>query len=422
MAYPTATCRVRGHVSKWAQRHRLAFVRSQSPQMSTAPKSRWIIMYIVRTVAIWYFFACVAAVGSPIRGEARRDVPLVYMRKEDLTAQQLWRCEYRPPSRFDSARVIAHLYGDKFNVHTSGKGAIFVFGNHNTGTSMLARLLMLMGAFQGNLARLSTSARNRLKYWEMLDVSHFHEMLLSKMTNPRFKPFHAQNFNISQWTGEAQHALDCFIGKVYQDLGRHRPWVIKDPRMVLFAHHWVKQAEDAICVIAYRDPLENAISLARNVKKSAGDDHHNAMSVERWLVTWEQGLLSTLYACKGRPSFVIDAAEMQRAPQRFIIRVHELLQAAGVTGLQLPSLHRVQREFLDFVKPSHRRGSVSNDTAQLTASQDLLAKALHAAMLDASHQSGRHVAVPHAADFVLEMLQRNGHANLVEFKLWGMPM
>ena len=43
------------------------------------------------------------------------------------------------------------LYGAPFLGEHSGSGGILVLGNHNSGTSMLTRLIMLMGAFQGNL-------------------------------------------------------------------------------------------------------------------------------------------------------------------------------------------------------------------------------------------------------------------------------
>lgn len=47
--------------------------------------------------------------------------------------------------------MLRTLYGTTFQQTHNGEGSIAVLGHHNSGTSMLTRLLMLMGAFHGNL-------------------------------------------------------------------------------------------------------------------------------------------------------------------------------------------------------------------------------------------------------------------------------
>jgi hypothetical protein len=50
------------------------------------------------------------------------------------------------------------------------------------------------------------------------------------------------------------------------------------------------QMQDPVCVFIYRDPVENAISLSENVKKSAPSNSTKQMNVKRWLHTWEEGV------------------------------------------------------------------------------------------------------------------------------------
>jgi hypothetical protein len=69
----------------------------------------------------------------------------------EATADQLWRCNFAYNRSFDSPNVLRVLYGNPFLSEHDGAGSMLVLGNHNSGTSMLTRLLMLMGAFQGNL-------------------------------------------------------------------------------------------------------------------------------------------------------------------------------------------------------------------------------------------------------------------------------
>ena len=45
-----------------------------------------------------------------------------------------------------------------------------VLGYHNTGTSMLSKLLLLMGAYGGAKSKLMIGDNNKLKYFERNDV------------------------------------------------------------------------------------------------------------------------------------------------------------------------------------------------------------------------------------------------------------
>lgn len=169
-------------------------------------------------------------------------------------------------------------------------------------------------------AGLSTSPTNRLKYWEKLDVSHYHDLLLGYLSDKRFRPYQAQGVDRRKMTEAMHQSLECFVGKTIYDLDRHWPWVLKDPRMMLFADSWLQrvrsansasfdticpeiatktaharnvrrvlQMKDPVCVFIYRDPLANAISLTQNSKKSAKSDQSAEMTVERWLNAWEEG-------------------------------------------------------------------------------------------------------------------------------------
>ena len=59
-------------------------------------------------------------------------------------------CEVQAPKPLDDAATLSKLYGSAFDANARGHGSILVLGNHGTSTSMLTRLLMLMGLFQGN--------------------------------------------------------------------------------------------------------------------------------------------------------------------------------------------------------------------------------------------------------------------------------
>lgn len=66
-------------------------------------------------------------------------------------------------------------------------------------------------------------------------------MVLSWVTDPKFKPYHAQGVDMGKLSSHNRDNLKCFAKKVIKDLDRHKPWVLKDPRMLLFADFWIKQ-------------------------------------------------------------------------------------------------------------------------------------------------------------------------------------
>ena len=125
----------------------------------------------------------------------------------------LLKCEYDPPTEFDKPHLLERLYGRHFDVtDTSGTGGIVVLGAHNSGTSMVTRLVMLMGAFAGNFETISIHRHNKLKYYEPFSVSLFHDAFLGKFVDTRFRPYHGQSLNFSTMTEKDQDNLDvrCF--------------------------------------------------------------------------------------------------------------------------------------------------------------------------------------------------------------------
>ena len=110
----------------------------------------------------------------------------------------LLNCEYDPPTRFDTRDLLTKLYGKHFSPHDkSGHGNIVVLGAHNSGTSMVTRLIMLLGAFAGNFETISIHRHNKLKYYEQFSVSLFHDAFLGKFVDTRFRPYHGQGLNLT---------------------------------------------------------------------------------------------------------------------------------------------------------------------------------------------------------------------------------
>jgi hypothetical protein len=76
--------------------------------------------------------------------------------------------------------------------------------------------------------------------------------------------------------------VQCFARKQLQDMDRHEPWVMKDPRMALAMPLWRPLIPHPVCVFVHKDPIKNAISLAANGKKSSQSSAASASHCLQW--------------------------------------------------------------------------------------------------------------------------------------------
>lgn len=76
-------------------------------------------------------------------------------------------------------------------------------------------------------------------------MSHYHDLLLGALSDKRFRPYQAQGVDRRKMTKAMRQSLKCFVSKIVYDLDRHWPWVLKDPRMMLFADSWLPRVRAA---------------------------------------------------------------------------------------------------------------------------------------------------------------------------------
>lgn len=180
---------------------------------------------------------------------------------------------------------------------------ILVFGSHHTGTSVITRLIIEMGAYAGN--DLMMLPGNMLKYNEHRKAVEADKRVMSRgHSEPRVGPWWVE-FGF-KWEHvdkvEQDRFLDAAAG-VIRDLDEQAPkngykaWVLKDPRMAILAPQWISQtSRESVCVIVERNPVETSIRLA---KKYNRPKEGQTLSVYQWNEFWEESMLNTLHACQG---------------------------------------------------------------------------------------------------------------------------
>lgn len=147
---------------------------------------------------------------------------------------------------------------------SKGKKLIFVLGMHRSGTSVLARMLNLLGVDLGVDLIEAQAGVNEKGFWEHAEVVEINEALLSRLDSCWYD---IRPLPESWWQGveldDLKDRAGAFLATAFSsDLS-----VIKDPRLCRLLPFWQQVAETAgwaaVVVLANRHPDEVAASLCK---------------------------------------------------------------------------------------------------------------------------------------------------------------
>jgi len=212
---------------------------------------------------------------------------------------------------------------------------ILVLGMHHSGTSVVANLTMMLGAYGGKADEMLLHPDNPLKFWERRDVVSLDERRLEAGLGDAHERYDVPNwiaygFDSDKPAEKVQESTEAKA--IVEQLNQQRPWVTKDPRMCLVADEWMSLLDAPVCVIVHRQPLSIANSMMIY--------SHN-VSFAEWAAVYSAYYLSAMRACDGVPTVVVHHEELMAAPFKALTKLHADLVKAGVSGLALPAEERV---------------------------------------------------------------------------------
>lgn len=224
---------------------------------------------------------------------------------------------------------------------------IVVLGPHRSGTSLVTRLINMMGAyFDAGNASIGFNDENPKGFWERSDVIKCNEEILKyydctwdRLDHWKFQPV------IKKLPRELETTVG-WMKNIVLEMDANRPWVMKDPRMCITFPYWKSLLEVPVAVVVYRDPVEVAVSLR----------HRNEFSLSQGLTLWEYYAVGIINAIKGVPTVYVQHSEMLANPVGVVRQMHEKFQELGVRDLAMPS----DKEITAFIEPSLHR-SRAND-------------------------------------------------------------
>jgi hypothetical protein len=236
---------------------------------------------------------------------------------------------------------------------------IFILGMHRYGTSLTSRLINMMGGYFGpEGSGIPLSADNPKGHWERQDVMRINaEMLKSRKCTWH----HLANWNFENITPSDK--LRQTMKVLILNLDAHRPWFLKDPRLCLTFPAWRPLLEVPLAVLAYRDPVEIAVSLQKR----------NKLPLDYAIALWEYYAVSLLNATQDVPRIFVQHSAMLQKPVKTSEALFEQLITQGVRRLDMPSTKEI-RAFID-PRLYHARADLKTGI-MLTPEQALLAEIL----------------------------------------------
>jgi len=230
---------------------------------------------------------------------------------------------------------------------------VFVLGAARSGTSMVTRVVNLLG--------IPTVADDDLKpadednprgYFESRSLTSFNRRLLLEVGGapyslaPRFPDGWTSAPSLDPLRNEARELM--------QSLHPTTPWVWKDPRTGLTLPFWIDVAGvDPVVVLVHRDPLEVADSLVQR------DD----APIPVTLAVWERHNRAALVNARGLPAFVVRYDRLLAAPRPVATEIASFLRTRGVEATDPGP------EVEAFVEPALRRSRAEASVPNLPSNE-----------------------------------------------------
>lgn len=221
---------------------------------------------------------------------------------------------------------------------------ICVLGMHRSGTSLIARMLNLLGVSLGPEAHLAGSAEDNPKgFWENKLLVSINEEILSRWGGSWDEPpSFPEGWESSPKLSDLRQRVRAIIR---EDFAAAELWGWKDPRTCLTLPFWQKLLPPMQYVICLRNPVDVACSLKRR----------NNFSFEKGVELWLAYVAAALQHTRGQPRLFVFYEEIMEDWERELRRV-----AAFIGRLDLVKQEEIQRSIQEFIDEDlqHHRTSL----------------------------------------------------------------
>lgn len=198
--------------------------------------------------------------------------------------------------------------------------SVVVLGMHRSGTSLVTRVINLLGVPLCRDDDFLTGPDNPTGHWESASLMALNDKLLQAFGGSYYAPQpmadgweHTQNVT----------ALQDDARQVFGRMHPAKTWVWKDPRTCLTLPFWrTIWPNDPLVVFVYREPLEVVSSLSR--RDGFGKAHCIAL--------WERYTRSAICGAKNLPFVTVHFSELMTDPVSAVTRLRSDLTSLGASA------------------------------------------------------------------------------------------
>ena len=171
---------------------------------------------------------------------------------------------------------------------------VCILGMHRSGTSVLSRLLNILGVYLGKEDSLAQPmACNPKGFWEHTVLQEINEKILAKAGGSWHTPPNLP----SGWEygPSLENLVTCAKNVIHDDFAKARIWGFKDPRTCLTLPFWQRLLPSIRYIVCVRHPMEVAWSLNRR----------DGFSIEKGIYLWLAYLKAILQHTAGEDRLIV---------------------------------------------------------------------------------------------------------------------
>lgn len=192
---------------------------------------------------------------------------------------------------------------------------ICVLGMHRSGSSLIARILNLLGVYLGPEEHLVKPREDNPKgFWEHQQIVDLNDEILMRLGGNLYDPpeFRA-GWEYSAQFEDLRHRAQAILQR---DFEQAKVWGWKDPRTCLTLPFWRQLVPLMRYVICLRNPLDVALSLQRR----------NGFSLEEGSWLWLKYVTASIQHTAGQPRHWVWYEDAMQNPEKIISQLAQFLR------------------------------------------------------------------------------------------------
>lgn len=225
-------------------------------------------------------------------------------------------------------KVLIHL-GIYFTVME-----IVILGMHRSGTSMLTRLVNMMGVHFGDEEDgIGSNEENPRGFWERKDVRIANDAVLHSLGCDWDR---LTDFSIENLSNDVVEEFCIAAGKIIESLSGSVPFLLKEPRICVLLPLWLKVLKDPVFIYIHRNPLEVAQSLKVR----------NSIPVMSGIALWEYYNRAAVEGVNGQRIIYASHKALLKDPYTEVQRIFQQIDEIETANISCPSREEVEA-FID---------------------------------------------------------------------------